>query len=42
VAVPAIVVGVVVGLLLDKKIDPLTFRKLVLVLLVGLGLRLIL
>lgn len=41
VAVPAIVVGVGVGLLLDKKIDPLTFRKLVLGLLVVLGARLI-
>ncbi|MCQ3932652.1 MAG: sulfite exporter TauE/SafE family protein [Chloroflexi bacterium] len=39
-AVPAILMGIVVGLALDKRINPITFRKIVLVLLVIIGLTL--
>ncbi len=39
-AVPAILMGIVVGIALDKRFNPTTFRKIVLVLLVILGLTL--
>ncbi|MBI5930332.1 MAG: sulfite exporter TauE/SafE family protein [Chloroflexi bacterium] len=40
-AIPAILLGIGVGLSLDHRINPVTFRKIVLVLLVVLGLTLI-
>lgn len=40
-ALPAILLALVVGFALDKYIDPLRFRKLVLLVLVILGLVLI-
>lgn len=40
-SLPFAAVGILAGLLLERKISPHSFRKLVLVLLVGLGLRLL-
>ncbi len=40
-SIPAIIVGIVLGLQLDGRINPNTFRKIVLVLLLFIGLRLI-
>lgn len=40
-ALPAIILGLWLGLRLDKRINPQTFRQIVLVLLIVLGLRLI-
>lgn len=42
IAVPAIVLGIFVGLKIDRRLNPETFRKIVLVLLIVMGLRLIL
>jgi uncharacterized membrane protein YfcA len=42
VALPGLALGIAAGLLLDRRIDPLLFRRLVLILLLVLGLRLIL
>lgn len=41
-ALPLIAVGILAGMSLDKRLDPVIFRKVVLVLLVVLGVRLIL
>lgn len=41
-ALPAIVLGIFVGLKIDRRINPIVFRKIVLVLLIVMGLRLIL
>jgi uncharacterized membrane protein YfcA len=38
---PAIVLGIVAGLVLDRFLSPALFRKIVLVLLMGLGVRMI-
>lgn len=40
-ALPAIVLGVLAGISLDRRLDPAAFRKLVLLLLVAMGLRLV-
>jgi hypothetical protein len=40
--VPVVLLGMVTGLLLDKRVSPALFRKIVLVLLVGLGIQLML
>jgi len=41
VALPAIVLGIFVGLKIDRRMNPSVFRKIVLVLLIVMGLRLI-
>jgi hypothetical protein len=41
VALPAIVLGIFVGLKIDRRMNPIVFRKIVLVLLIVMGLRLI-
>jgi hypothetical protein len=40
-ALPAIALGIFIGLKIDRRINPLTFRKIVLVVLIIMGLRLI-
>ncbi len=42
ISLPAIVFGIFIGLKIDRRINPMVFRKIVLVLLVIMGLRLIL
>ena len=40
-SIPAMIIGILAGISLDKVIDPLLFRKIVLLLLVVLGIRLL-
>lgn len=41
IALPAIVLGIFIGLKIDRRIEPVTFKKIVLVLLIVMGARLI-